>query len=145
MTRLSPGEMVEIETPGGHAYAQVTHVHPSYPPVVRAIEGLHATRPADLRLLAAGPTRFVAMIPLDTALARLNVRHALLGAAPVPEAARPFPTFRMPIRDKQGEIVYWWFWDGRGLSYAVDLDAGQAGLPLREVVSGARFMDMLAA
>jgi hypothetical protein len=50
----------------------------------------------------------------------------------------------MPIRDKQGEIVYWWFWDGRGLSYDAELDAEQAKLPLREVMSGKRFLQLLS-
>ena len=70
---------------------------------------------------------------------------ALEGAKDLPEDERKFPTFRMPIRDKQGEIVYWWFWDGQGLSYSVELDAIQDSLPLREVMSSARLLQELQA
>ena len=76
----------------------------------------------------------------NTALA-----HEKAGSAALPEDERKFPTFRMPIRDKQGEIVYWWFWDGQGLSYSVELDAIQDSLPLREVMSSARLLQELQA
>ena len=67
-----------------------------------------------------------------------------LGQAEIPEDHRVFPTFRMPIRDKQGNIVYWWFWDGRGLSYDTELDAATADLPMREVLTGQRLLALLA-
>ncbi|MHA6344310.1 hypothetical protein [Roseivivax sp. CAU 1761] len=143
MTEFEPGDLVEIRTARGLAYAQVTHRHPSYPPVVRALEGTHETRPDDLEALAAGPTRFVAMIPLAAALRQAGAECAAVARLDIPEDQRAFPTFRMPVRDKQGEVVYWWFWDGRGLSYDVELDARQQDLPMREVMSGARFLQLL--
>ncbi|MGR3424564.1 MAG: hypothetical protein ACU0CX_08575 [Sagittula sp.] len=144
MSELKPGDVLEITTDGGLAYVQVTHMHPSYPPVVRALDGLHEDRPADLGTLVAGETRFMATIPVDRALAQAGAACSFVENVAVPEAYSAFPTFRMPIRDKQGEIVYWWFWDGRGLSYDAELDAEQAKLPLREVMSGKRFLQLLS-
>lgn len=141
MTDLNPGDVVEIETEKGLAYAQITHRHPSYPPVVRAIAGLHQTRPDDLKSLVGGETLFVAMIPLDGAMRQAGRRCEVIGSVVIPEDQRAFPTFRMPIRDKKGEIVYWWFWDGRGLSYDIDLTADQRELPMREVMTGRRFLE----
>ncbi len=143
MKDLMPGDLVEIGVGGRKAYAQITHNHSSYPPVVRALSGLHDKRPDDLDALAAGDTAFVAMIPLATALTRAGAKFEVLGRHPVPDAHRDFPTFRMPIRDKQGEVVYWWFWDGRGLSYDVELTEVQETLPMREVMTGARFLELL--
>ncbi len=145
MTEFEPGDVVEIRTEGRRHYAQVTHRHPSYPPVVRALEGAHGERPQDLEALVAGPTRFVAMIPLAAAMRQAGAECEAVGRVEVPEDRRAFPTFRTPIRDKQGEVVYWWFWDGSGLSYDAELSAAQADLPLREVMSGARFLRRLAA
>ena len=145
MTDFTPGDVVEIATNKGKAYVQITHNHPSYPPVVRALEGLHEVRPVDLDLLVSGLTRFVTMIPLMSALDRLNQPYEVIENFPVPGDQQVFPTFRMPIRDKKGEIVYWWFWDGRGLSYDVALDETQRALPLREVMTGARFLDLLVS
>lgn len=144
MTDLRPGDLVEIDLGDRKAYAQITHDHASYPPVVRVIDGLHDARPADLDALAAGKTRFIAMIPLATAMARAGAAVTNLGPHPIPEEHRDFPTFRMPIRDKKGEIVYWWFWDGRGLTYDVELSKTQSALPMREVMTGAHFLGLLS-
>jgi hypothetical protein len=145
MTEFEPGDLVEIRWNGRLHYAQVTHRHPSYPPVVRALAGAHARRPEDLAALAGGPTRFIAMIPLATAMRQAGADCEAVARLELPEDQRAFPTFRTPIRDKQGEVVYWWFWDGRGLSYDAELTEAQADLPLREVMSGARFLQRLEA
>lgn len=144
MTELNPGDIVEIAVGDRKAYAQVTHRHSSYPSVVRAVAGLYDERPGDLADLVAAKTRFVAMIPLATALERAGASFTVLGNTDLPEDQRDFPIFRMPIRDKQGEIVYWWFWDGRSLSYDVELTSAQETLPMREVMTGARFLERLA-
>lgn len=143
MTDLTPGDVVEIHIGDSKAYAQITHNHPSYPPVVRVMEGVYETRPADLEALVSGKTRFVAMIPLASAMTRAGAAVEILGPYRVPEEHRDFPTFRMPIRDKKGAIVYWWFWDGRGLTYDAALSEAQSDLPLREVMTGARFLERL--
>ena len=122
MSRYQPGDIVEIRLEQGLAYAQLTHEHESYPPVVRLFRGLSDSRPSDLEAHVAQAPRLTAMIPLEQALDRLGLAHEKAGSAALPEDERKFPTFRMPIRDKQGEIVYWWFWDGESLSYASDLD-----------------------
>ena len=144
MTDFSPGDLVEIVTDKGLAYAQITHNHSSYPPVVRAIAGLHDTRPDDVVAVAQGETAFVAMIPLDGAMKNVNATFEVVGNVDIPKDQCAFPTFRMPIRDKKGEIVYWWFWDGRSLSYDTHLDAVQEKLPLREVMSGRKFLDLVS-
>ena len=144
MPDLKPGDVFEIAIGQKKAYAQVIHNHSSYPPVVRALDGLHDERPGKLDELVAGKTSFVAMIPLATALARAGADTERLGAFDIPDEHRAFPTFRMPIRDKQGEIVYWWFWDGRGLSYDVELSEAQGSLPIREVMTGSRFLELIA-
>ena len=145
MTDLTPGEVVEIEVGQRKAYAQITHYHSSYPPVVRVLDGLLDERPSDIGALVAGETQFIAMIPLGTALKRAGASFEIVGNFEVPAAHRDFPTFRMPIRDKKGEIIYWGLWDGRGLSYDVELTEAQDALPLREVMTGKRFLELIAA
>jgi len=143
MTNYRSGDIVEIKTNRGLAYVHLTHYHSSYPPVVRVLKGAHRTRPNNLEKMIEGNVRSIAMIPLDSALEKLGLAHEKAGHLALPQEERNFPTFRMPIRDKQGEIVYWWFWDGRGLTYAIELDERQKTLPLREVMSSTRFLDEL--
>lgn len=135
MTRFVPGDIVEIETPYGMAYVQVTHDHPSYPQVVRVLPGLHPVRP-DLDALVRQKAPFVAMVQLsdDGSAAIRKVANA-----PIAEADRPFPTFKMEIREKiegvRNAVAYWWFWDGDSLAYNDDPTPEQRQLPLREVLS----------
>lgn len=140
MTDLAPGDVIEIALPDGPAHLQLTHEHPSYPPVVRVI----CRGPGDsAEAAAARATAFRVMIPLGTALARAGVEHRRLGPAPIPEADRTFPTFRTPIRDKAGAVIYWWLWDGRSLSVAAG-EAETEGLPLREITSARALLDRIA-
>lgn len=139
---FTPGDIVEIETQGGLAYVHVTHIHPSYPPVVRALPGLHDTPIKDLASLVSKGYGFTAMIPLETALARSGMTYRVAGRVDLP-AGSAFPTFRMPIRDKAGTIVYWWLWDGSGLTHTPELTAEQATFPTREVMSAATFFARL--
>lgn len=141
MTTFAPGDIVEIKTRGGMVWAQVTHDHPSYPPVVRVFAAPTDARPDDPAAMAEEPVAFTALMQLDAVLARLELPHRVVAHVPVTE---PFPTFRMPIRDKQGEVVYWWYWDGRGLRHGTRAeDEAHAHMPLREVMGAAAFDDAL--
>lgn len=145
MTGFSPGDVIEIEMPKGLAYLQVSHNHPSYPEIVRALPGLHEARPADLDHLVAGKSAFVAMIPLQGALHRGSLQGARCGTFPVPAADSAFPTFRMAIRDRNGAVVYWWFWDGESLRYDADPGPDIEALPIREVLSAEALLERLMA
>lgn len=144
MTRFAPGDIVEIETPRGLAYVQVTHDHPSYPQVVRALPGLHPARP-DLDVLVCREASFVAMVQLSEA-GGIAMRKA--GSAPIAEADQPFPTFKMEIRDKiegvRKDIAYWWFWDGDSLTYDTNPSAAMRDLPSREVLSVKRLVERMS-
>ncbi|MBN9888279.1 hypothetical protein [Salipiger abyssi] len=147
MEEYAPGDIVEIATDKGLAYVQVTHVHPSYPPVVKFLKGPSATRPDNVTSLAEIREGKMAMVPLGGVLKKLGLSHSKAGEIEIPRAQRHFPTFRMPIRGKQGEIIYWWFWDGQGLTYSPEseLTDEQQKMPTREVMSSERFLEQLLA
>ena len=142
MDDFRPGDLVEIATPKGRAYLLVTHDHQSYPSVVRVLRGLHAGRPDDPAGLASGDPAFTAMIPLAGALARLGLDHRVVARID-PATLGDFPVFRMPIRDKAGAIVYWWYWDGRSLSFDADPARDDEAIPMREILSADAFLDRL--
>ena len=127
--RLSPGDIVAIETARGTRHVQITHLHPPYPDVLRAIAPNGCSQPEDI---AKGRTSFTAMVELSRAFDEQSLSLRIVGHATIPQGDRQFPKFRVPIRNKAGEILYWWTWDGEGLSVATDTDT--AGLPTREVV-----------
>lgn len=145
MQEYRPGDIVEVETAKGLAYVEVTHSHPSYPPVVRFLGGPVKERPKDITALTQRDHKVIAMVPLEGVLKKLNLTGTKVGQVDIPFGGRKFPTFRMPVRDRQGEILYWWFWDGQGLTYASELDDVQKALPLREVMSSENFLHQLTA
>ncbi|MFY0614203.1 MAG: hypothetical protein JXQ99_21920 [Hyphomicrobiaceae bacterium] len=129
-----PGDVVEVRTDCGWAYVQVTHLHYSYPEIVRVLPGLHDTPCDSAELLVNLPNSFRAITPLAAAIAsgRLTGRH--MGHYSLPTAEQGFPNFRMPVRDRLGEVIYWWLWDGDGLSY-IEPGAASVDVPIREVIS----------
>lgn len=138
--RLAPGDILEITTDAGPRHLQVTHVRAPYPDVIRAIAPVSGARSATE--IAKGKTAFTAMVELSRALSDEAAQTRTIGHAPVPEDARAFPLFRLPIRNRDGEIVYWWHWDGEGLRVAPE--AGDSDLPTREVMPMVRLRARLS-
>lgn len=138
---IVPGAVVVIDTAVGPRAVQVTHARSPYPEVVRALAPGPGT--GDAAGWAARPTAFAVMAELSRAIARGDVAGRVIGHAPVPDGDRAFPTFHTPIRDRTGAVVYWWAWDGEGLSIASE--AGEAARPLREITGAAELRDRLAA
>lgn len=144
MEEYVPGDIVEIETSKGLAYVQLTHLHPSYPPVIKFMKGPYENRPDNVTVLTAESAP-LAMVPLSGILRKLGLKHSRIGNMDIPRSEQKFPIFRMPIRGKKGEIIYWWFWDGQGLTFSTELAEQQEKLPMREVMSSERFLELLTA
>ncbi|WP_299754730.1 hypothetical protein [uncultured Boseongicola sp.] len=136
MHEFAVGDIVEIETMNGLIYAQITHDHPSYPPVVVVFDGAFDRRPDHTQSITGRPPRFTALISLASALSRLGKQVTLLANEQVSD---PFPIFRTPVRDKLGEIIYWWLWDGRSLAVDTGTSGPNRDAPLREVMGAAEF------
>ena len=140
---LAPGDILEIVTEAGPRHLQVTHIREPYPDVVRAIAPVSGARSA--AEIARGDTAFTAMVELSRALSEDGAKARAIGHAPLPEGAHVFPLFRLPIRNRAGEIVYWWHWDGEGLTVAPEAEASDSHLPIREVMPLSRLTARLAA
>lgn len=112
--RARLGDVVEIRTPKGLAYAQFSHLHdrpPHYGPLLRVLPGLFDSRPGQVSDLVQQPERFFVFFPLQQALSRGLV--SIVGNEDVPERIRAFPILRGPmVRDSLGKGRDWWLWDG---------------------------------
>jgi hypothetical protein len=104
------GDVIEIETPRGLAYAQYTHEHrdpPRMGSLLRVFPGFHETRPSDFSALVEQEEIFSVFFPLGAALNRGIFRIA--AKRPVPTRKQPFPVFRSR-NSNLGEPS--WIWDG---------------------------------
>lgn len=108
-TRPRLGDVVEINTPDGFAYAQYVNKDKTYGALIRVLPGVYEHRPDDLNAIAAQEERFFVFFPLAAALREGAVRA--VGSAIIPESARQMPTMRMPgLRDASGRPESWWLW-----------------------------------
>jgi hypothetical protein len=104
------GDVIEIETPRGLAYAHYTHEHRDPPrsgSLLRVLPGLFETRPDDFGHLVSLDERFSVFFPLGAATNRGIVR--IVATEPIPEAKRLFPIFGQ----LSGDGHFWWLWDGK--------------------------------
>lgn len=128
------GDVIEIPTPSGLVYAQVSHTHPEFGHLIRVLPGIHE-RPPDVRDLAKGPHVWSTFYPVDASLRRGFSRK--VGSYPVPSHARRFPLFRaagLP-HPNTGLVTEWWLWDGRHETRIGALTDEQWDLPPREVLT----------
>jgi hypothetical protein len=108
------GDVVEIPTPEGLAYAQFTHKHDAPPrmgALIRVLPGLFRERPADFRELAELQERFFVFFPLGAACNRRIV--TIVANEAIPASAIRFPRLRAAgFIDRSGKVHDWWVFDG---------------------------------
>ena len=106
------GDLIEIPTAKGLAYAQFTHKVPSYGHLIRVVEGIWRARPDPLDGVVNSATRFFTFFPVTAALNQHIVAHA--GNLPVPPQFTDFPLMRKSgLQPPGGGKVDWWLWDGK--------------------------------
>jgi hypothetical protein len=116
VNRVRPrlGDVVEITTPRGFAYAQFTHKHdapPRYGALIRVLPGLFINRPSEFATLVSGPSSFMTFFPLGAACHRGIVK--VVANEVVPPHASTFPTFRSSVKVGPGKRGGpWYLWDG---------------------------------
>jgi hypothetical protein len=132
MANPKSGDIVEVRTSRGLAYAQLKHKHRTFGSLIRLIDGFHESRPSDLEALAAGCTRFVTFFPLGAAVRRGFV--VIIGNASIPVDAKEFPVFRDGVADpKTKSVAIWWLWDGEKEWRVGTLTDQQKKYPIRAV------------
>jgi hypothetical protein len=142
MKKLHVGDLVEIQTPAGKAYAQLINSHKQFGSLLRVLRGLHDERPLDLKGLAMGSTQFIVFFPLRAAINAGVV--AVVGNERVPSEYVAFPLFRAGVADpKSGKVATWWLWDGEKEWKVGELDEQQKRLPIRGVWNDTLLVDRI--
>ena len=146
--RVRIGDVVEIPTSKGLAYAQVTHIHSeahsSYGPLLRIAPGFFLKRPERLDKLVRKESTVVMFCALQSAIKKGICE--IVSNVSVPEQANRFPLFRAS-NDSPGANTTknWWFWDGHRTWPVGRITAGQRRMPLREIVDGVLLRERIEA
>lgn len=99
------GDVIEISTPRGLAYAQYVTRHPDYGDVMRILPGLFVTRPANLEELVQ-EVGFFAFYPLAVAVARRMVD--VVANMQIPAGCEgPRKLRRAGVRSNDGRVLTW--------------------------------------
>jgi hypothetical protein len=139
MKRVRFGDIIEIVTSKGLAYAIYTHRHvtpPRYGAVIHVFDQMYESRPANVAEIASNPVRFATFFPLGAAVNRKLVE--VIGNVPIPDNLMRFPIFRNGNADPQTKkVAVWWLKDvEQGKSWRVGtLTPEQRKLPILEIWS----------
>jgi hypothetical protein len=130
--RVKEGDVIEIPTAKGLAYAQYALKKEQWGALLRVLPGFHQTRPLDFSELVSQRERFVTFFPLQAAVSR-NI-FEVVARVEVPDAARAFPLFRAAgFIDRAGKVHDWLLWDGEREWRAGQLTDELRRLPIRGV------------
>jgi len=111
MRRLKLGDIVEIATGSGLAYAQYTQKHSQYGVLITIFPGLHSDRPQSFEDITRKGRQFECFFLLGLAVRRGYV--SIVGNLPVSAPLATFPLFRTGIIDpSSGKVPTWWLWNG---------------------------------
>ncbi|PYS20608.1 MAG: hypothetical protein DMF72_20345 [Acidobacteria bacterium] len=130
--RIQVGDIVEIPTNRGFAYAQFVLKKDRWGALIRILPGLFDERPDKLCDLAPKKETFVTFFPLQAAVNK-NI-FEVVDNCDIPQQSSQFPLFRAAGHvDRQGKVHNWFLWDGER-SWPVDrLTPELTRLPMRSV------------
>jgi hypothetical protein len=106
------GDIVEISTSKGRAYALYSHEHEAYGSLLRVFPGTFSHRPVDLSAFVDQMPMFTHFFPLRSELKHKDTPLSIVGHVELPKWAVPFPLFRNGLPDREGVVHQWWLWDG---------------------------------
>ena len=127
------GDIIEIPTKNGLAYAQYTHRNEEYGALIRILDGVFQSRPRDFTDLVKRKHRFVTFFPLSAAVNRKIFE--VVAHAEIPEEAITFPIFRSGTPLKDGKVHTWWLWDGDKSWQIGNLTEKQRKLPIEGIIN----------
>lgn len=130
--RVKIGDVIEIVTERGLAYAQYSLRKEGYGALLRVLPGFHPTRPKEFSEIVNQKERFVTFFPLQAAISKIIFE--VVANEELPEHATIFPLFRAAgFIDRAGKVHDWWLWDGERSWQVQTLTDDLRKLPIRSV------------
>lgn len=140
--KIKIGDLAEISTARGKAYALFTHKETQWGALLRVYSGVHPDRPDDLSSLLSSPVQFVVFFPLQAAVNRGLVD--IVGNFEVPKELEKAPRFRSAgAVDRDGRVLDWYVEGAFGKQRVTKLTDKQKKLPIRQVVNDTALIEMI--
>lgn len=136
------GDVIEIPTPKGLAYAQYTHRHDLYGELIRILPGLYDRRPESFAELVRSKELYFVFFTLAAAVSKGVVEIAAQES--VPRAAVEFPLMRRRgAITPDGKVLNWWLWNGETEWRVDELNEEQESLSIRGVWNAALLVERI--
>jgi hypothetical protein len=129
VARARIGDVLEMKTAKGLAYAQYTHQNPLMGGLIRILPGLFSKRPQSLAELVEERTKGVVFFPVKAAVK--GRVFPVVANLPVPDHSAGFPLFRAAGPPNISGTISWWLWDGEREWEIGKLTNEQRKLPIR--------------
>ncbi len=132
MEKLKIGDIIEIKTAKGFAYAQYTHKHKTYGALIRVFDEIYNKRPQFDKNFISQEIRFSTFFPLQVAIKKGIFE--IVKNETIRQELITFPVFRAGAIDPATKKVSnWWLWDGEEEWEVGKLSQDQLNLPIRGV------------
>ena len=132
--KVSVGDIAEIPTSRGLAYAQCSHVHPMYAHLLRVLPRFYDRRPANLEIEICQKEAFLVFFPLQTAVNAGIFK--IVGHCGVPGHVTEIPEFSTGLQDRvTKKVKEWWLWDGKRETRGGEIHDSRRGTRIPEVWS----------
>lgn len=129
--KVKIGDVLQILTSQGVAYAQVTHKHPEFGYLIRVFSGFYSKEPADFSSVVNGPVQFSAFFVVQSAVNQGLI--SVVANVPVIERLQAFPMFRSRNGGLGGSV---WLWaGGEAVRLDRDLSLEEQGYSTRGIIS----------
>jgi hypothetical protein len=143
--RVKIGDLFEIPTSMGLAYAQYTHEHDNYGSLIRVFDQRYSKRPVDFEPVLKLPLQFSTFYPLQTAINK-NVNE-IVAHAEVRKDLQSFPIFRAGnFADPNERVKLWFLWtgdDSAEMERVERLSAKQRRMPILECWNDGALVDAI--
>jgi hypothetical protein len=133
-TKPKLGDVIEVETSKGYAYAQITNKHRDLGILIHVLNKIHPSSvPAEgFPELVNSESRYCTFIFKQDLYESPLV--SVKGNADIPEKHKAFPMMRAGIKDpRTRQVACWWLWDGINEWPIGQLDESQRNLSIREI------------
>ena len=126
------GDIVQIATNQGYAYAQLTHRNKLLGYLLRILPGFHPEPLTEFATKVQSRELYQTFVFRDDLYESPVVM--IVGHEDVPKDAQAFPIFRDGIRDPATkQVTDWWLWDGTTSQKIGKLDDQQKALSIRSI------------
>ncbi len=137
--KVKVGDLIQVLTSQGVAYAHYTHKHDEYGYFIRVFTGFYAEVPMDYDKVCNSNVLFSAFFPLQSAVNQGLV--SVVGNMDVAPSLSTFPVFRARNGGAGGSI---WLWDGAN-SVRLDrpLTHVEQCFPVKSIISAPLLVDRI--